>query len=335
MAFGLNTGSVNGGLAHLLLEFCQHEGITPPKACVQFHPADRIPFQVWQQLLNDIQQQYQKPGMGLAIARLAKPSHVGVIAYLGLACQTLGEAMQRFANYHRLAYDGNDMQVIAQNGHIAIRWGIGLGKPGQLADETAIALFVQMARQLVQPEYIHLTRIQFVNQKPANKAVYEQHFQCPVDFDCEQTSVIFPLQTLSIPLNQADTTLKQLLESQAKALLAELPAHDQFDLQVQEHLTHAVHQGMITIEDLADKMGMSVRGLQRALQAHGYNFQQRLAQVRETMAKQYLQDAALSLTDIALLLAYSEQSAFQRAFKQWTGKTPKAWRADHSTRCQT
>lgn len=330
MAFGLNAGSVNGGLAQLLAEFCQQEKLSPPAACAAYGRADRIPFHIWQQLLSDINEQYQQPGLGLAIAALAKPAHVGVIGYLGLACQTLGEALQRFANYHRLAYDGNALQVDVVDENIAIRWGIELGKPGQLVDETAIALFIHMARQLVQPTAVPLTRVEFVNAEPAHRAIYQQYFQCPVVFNCSQTSVIFPVQALAIPLNQADSTLQQLLENQAKALLASLPAQDQFDLQVQQHLTHAIHQGCITIEDLAKTMGLSVRNLQRAMQARGYNFQQRLAQVRETLAKQYLQDAALSLTDIAMLLAYSEQSAFQRAFKQWTGKTPREWRLNLS-----
>lgn len=330
MSFGLNSGSVNGGLAHLMLTFCRQHNLPIPQGCLQYQPADRIPFNIWQQLLSEINQHYQKAGLGLAIADLVEPSHVGVMGYLSLACQNLGEALSRFANYHRLAYDANDMQVetILTGSHpqLKISWGVSLGKPGQLVDESAIAIFTKMSARLVQPAKLVIDRIDFVNKKPDHIAIYQQYFGCPVHFDAERTSVILPLHELSLPLNQADPTLQRLLENQAKALLTELPPLNQFEAQLQQYLTHAIHHGDIQIEIIAEQMGLSVRGLQRELQQRGDNFQQRLSQVRETLAKQYLQDAALSLTDIALLLAYSEQSAFQRAFKHWTGQTPYQWR---------
>ena len=72
-----------------------------------------------------------------------------------------------------------------------------------------------------------------------------------------------------------------------------------------------------------------MRQLQRYLQAQGSNYQQRTQQVRQMLAEQYLQDPHLSLQEIALLLSYSEQSAFQRAFKLWTGKTPQQFRKQY------
>jgi AraC-like DNA-binding protein len=51
-----------------------------------------------------------------------------------------------------------------------------------------------------------------------------------------------------------------------------------------------------------------------------------MQEVRHLLAEQYLKDPHLSLQEIALLLSYSEQSAFQRAFKQWSGFTPQQWR---------
>jgi AraC-like DNA-binding protein len=330
MSFGLNSGSVNGGLAQLLISFCQLHSLPIPEACLQYAPASRIPFNVWQQILSDMDAHYQKAGLGLAIADLVQPSHIGIMGYLSLACQTLGEALSRFANYHRLAYDGNDMQVETLMGgshpQLKISWGVSLGKPGQLVDETAIAVFTKMAARLIQPAALVLDHIAFVNPKPKNLAIYQTYFGCKVQFNAERTSVIFPLSQLAAALNHADPTLKLLLDNQAAALLAELPPLNQFEARLQQYLMHAIHHGDIQIDNMADKMGLSVRGLQRELQQRGESFQQRVAQVRETLAKQYLQDAALSLTDIALLLAYSEQSAFQRAFKQWTGHTPYQWR---------
>lgn len=326
MAFGLNTGSVSGGLTQLLINFCQQEGLQMPAICLKYERSERIPFLVWQQTLAEIYRQYQKEGMGLQIAKLSKPAHVGVLGYLGAACETIGEAFSRFDHYHRLAYDGNDMQITMEDGHIEVSWGTALGKPGQLVDETAIGLFIHLIRQLVSPSEAPLSRIRFVNPKPKNTLIYQQFFGCPVEFNAARTAVVFPLELLNIRLHEADFMLKRLLQSQADSLLTSLPSPNQFSLNLQQHIVNAVQAGNPSIEAIAEKMGLSVRGLQRELKTQGESFQQKLADVREQLAKEYLRDHNLSLTDIALLLGYSEQSAFQRAFKQWTQLTPLQWR---------
>jgi AraC-like DNA-binding protein len=71
---------------------------------------------------------------------------------------------------------------------------------------------------------------------------------------------------------------------------------------------------------------MSERTLQRHLAQAGLSFQALLDRSRQHLAEAYLRDPRLELAEIALLLGYSEQSAFQRAFKQWTGQTPRQWR---------
>lgn len=326
MSFGFNQESVNGGLAELVRQFCLLNHLIPPASCSQYNGTQRMPFMVWHDMLDAVNQQYQQPAMGLQIAELIEPAHVGIMAYLGLSCQNLGEALIRFERYHRLAYDCNAMEIHLTPNEVEIRWGVEAGKPGQLVDETAIALFKNIAQQLIAPASLQLSCIAFVNPDPGHLAQYEHYFGCPVQFEATHTRIVLPLSMLSLPVKRADQTLQHLLDHQAKALLLELPEHDLFDQALQQHITEAVQQGIIDIESIAAKMNYSTRSMQRELLARNYTFQQRLAQVRETLAKQYLKDHHLSLLDISLLLAYSEQSAFQRAFKQWTGQIPYQWR---------
>lgn len=331
MSFGFNRESVNGGLAELIQSFCQQAHLPIPAACQQYQGSQRIPFEVWQNILQTVNNHYQHPALGLQIARLIRPAHLGIMGYLGLSCQNLGEALLRFERYHRLAYDCNDLQIQSLEHGIEISWGIDAGKPGQLVDETAIALFTNIAQQLIAPTPLPLIKVEFVNPKPACATLYHDYFGCPVVFEAARTCIHIPFSILNAATSRADNTLNQLLENQAAVLLHELPQHDRFDQLLQRNMMQAVQQGSIQIELIAAKMGLSVRGLQRELVRRHYSFQQRLAQVRETLAKQYLQDPHLSLIDIALLLAYSEQSAFQRAFKQWTGQTPHQWRLSHTS----
>ena len=123
---------------------------------------------------------------------------------------------------------------------------------------------------------------------------------------------------MGLKIVQADSTLQHLLLQQAQALLDKLPACQELDYQLQQVLLHAVQTQDVSIETVAHKLGIAVRQLQRHLQLQGSSFQERLQQVRQMLACQYLQDPHLSLLEIALLLGYSEQSALQRAFKNWT-----------------
>ena len=70
-------------------------------------------------------------------------------------------------------------------------------------------------------------------------------------------------------------------------------------------------------------LNMSERTLFRRLQDQGLNFKQLQSQIRMQLAREYLADARLTQSEIALLLGYSEQSAFNRAFKRETGMTPR------------
>ncbi|WP_404840868.1 helix-turn-helix transcriptional regulator [Alkalilimnicola ehrlichii] len=72
---------------------------------------------------------------------------------------------------------------------------------------------------------------------------------------------------------------------------------------------------------------LPLRTFYRQLRTAGYSYRGLLAHTRHTLARQYLADPALAQTDVALLLGYSEQSSFIRAFRSWTGTTPGAYRA--------
>ncbi len=328
LSAGLTQGSVHGALAGLVKGYCLQQGISPPKACEQYGPGDRMPFIIWQQILHEVARQDGRIALGLAIAQNVEPGHVGILAYLGLSCDTLGEALQRFEHYHRLAYDGNHMQIRNIMGVLDISWSDDAGRPGQLVDETAIGILFRIMTQLVAPNPLALVAVKFVNAPPASTRAYQQFFGCPVSFNTARTGIQIRAEYLALPLARHDAALRIILDRQAEALLAELPQPNMFDQSLQQHLIKAVHEGQVQIEQVAQQFGLSPRALQRRLMARGYTYQQRLAQVRQTLAEQYLHDSSLTLADIALLLGYSEQSAFQRAFKQWTGKTPNQCRSE-------
>jgi len=320
-------GSVHGGLGQLLLAFSEANELHLSSKLLNVQTQERFDFTLWRELLDEIQSQVNSPALGLEIAKYLQPKHLGIIAYIIQSCETMGEALTRYFDYYRLIYDGSPLKIQHHDtNHIAICWEVPTHLTTQITDEIAIAIMVQFLRHFLLPNHFKIFQINFTHCTPTNKAIYENFFECPVNFQRDRTEFIFPIHALITSLKHSDETLQKLLMNQAQALLDKLPNSTQLDERLQQSILLGLQKNNYQIETVARHLNMSVRKLQRHLQHQGTTYQQRTQEVRQLLAKQYLQDPYLSLNEIALLLSYSEQSAFQRAFKQWTGLTPQQWR---------
>lgn len=322
------TGSVYGGLGQLLYTYCQinHLAISPALESVQH--SERFDFSIWRDLLNEINQLNHVTALGLDIASYVKPKHLGIIAYIALSCDTLAEALARYHDFHRLIYDGSPLKINVLDDKLSVRWEeLPPHLTTQVTDEIAIALLVQFLRFYLEVNNLHIHEVHFRHEAPKNMAQYERFFHCKVKFSQTTVQIILPLQVLDIPLKQADQTLQKLLMQQAQDLLKQLPNSTQLDERLQQAILVGLQKNNYQIDSIANQLNMSIRQLQRHLKQQMTTYQQRVQDVRQLLAMQYLQDPYLSLQEIALLLSYSEQSAFQRAFKQWMGVTPQQWRS--------
>ncbi|MBI0394820.1 AraC family transcriptional regulator [Acinetobacter bereziniae] len=320
-------GSVYGGLGQLLYTFSEARGLNISPKLQQVQNLERFDYTVWREILDEIQSQVQSPALGLEIAPYVQPKHIGIIAYIAQSCDSLGEALSRYHDFHRLIYDGSPLKVeYYDEQHISVGWAnLPAHFTTQITDEIAIAVMIQFLRLFVS-DNIQLYQVNFIHQAPKNSMAYESFFNCPVKFQQPKVEMIFPISALTIPVKQSDQTLQKLLMQQAQALLDSLPNTTQLDERLQQSILLGLQKNNYQIEEVAKQLNMSTRQLQRHLQSQNTTYQQRVQDVRQLLAFQYLQDRYLGLHEIALLLSYSEQSAFQRAFKQWTGLTPQQWR---------
>ena len=321
------TGSVYGGLGHLLYNYCQSNHLTVSPTLQNIQNAERFDFHIWRDLLCEIEQLTHKPALGLDIAEYVKPQHLGVIAYIVLSCDTLSEALSRYHDFHRLIYDGSPLKIEVIDQNLSIRWEeLPTDLTTQVTDEIAIALAVKFLKIYLALDDLEIFEVHFRHPMPKSIIQYERFFNCKVKFSQPRVQIILPLRFLGTPLKQPDQTLQKLLTQQAKDLLNKLPNNTQLDERLQQAILLGLQKNNYQIKTVANQLSMSVRQLQRHLHQQQTTFQQRVQQVRQLLATQYLQDPYLSLQEIALLLSYSEQSAFQRAFKQWMGLTPQQWR---------
>lgn len=319
---------VTGAWTQLLTDWLDSEGLAAPDiraVLARWAPEDTVPVPVWRALLERaVALRPQQLAPGLAIGARVQPRHVGVMGYVVLASSHLGEALLAYQRYERLFY-GADLAEVAMLGtEVEIRWRKLAPEFGQLTDSVGIAaLMTFLRRQVDNPA--PPSSISFVNPAPDRDeecAAYEAFFGCPVSFADSHTRVRFPANYLAIPMPHSDPGLRALLDRQAQALLLALPDSDAFDRALQQVMLKLLPEGTATLPRAARELYVSVRTLQRRLDARGLTWQALLDRTREQLARQYLADRSLSLGDIALLLGFSEQSAFNRAFRRWTGQAP-------------
>jgi AraC-like DNA-binding protein len=98
---------------------------------------------------------------------------------------------------------------------------------------------------------------------------------------------------------------------------------------VREAVATSLREGEPTLQVVAANQNTSVRTLQRRLAEEGVTFRSVVDEVRQELAQGMLADGRLTIAEMAYLLGYSEPSAFHRAYKRWTGKTPEEYRRSH------
>jgi AraC-like DNA-binding protein len=314
--------------AQLLYEYLDRQGLDAERVLGARRPAaDQhfVPMSEWQNWLRRVDAMEQRPALALRIAEGISARHFGVLGYAALACDTLAEALQRMERFHASVYDANPAHMTATPEAVAIEWGVARGRPGALVDETAIASLVQLARDMT-GRYWPVQSVSFVNPPPAHTQPYEDFFGGQVLFGQPVTRLVFDQAYLALPLRKSDPALLQLLDQQAEQLLQQVAAVPAMVDNWRKTLVPLIREGKTSLSALAQAHHTSPRSLQRRLAEQGTSFQQLLDNTRQHLAEGHLRDARLDLVEIALLLGYSEQSAFTRAFRAWTGHAPAQWR---------
>jgi len=317
--------NVSGDLAALLLRFIEQKQLDAPelqKQLCQYPPASRMTFRSWWYYLDQLQALMPKIPIGLELGLAIEPAYLGVLGYLTLSCDTVAEALQRFEHYQRLLHDGETASTRLSQDQFCIHWSSQFGISTQLSDEVLIMGMVKNLRIITGNNDLQPCRVQFVGAQPQGGIDYRRWLDCPVSFEQPELMLCFPLDYLKRPVSHSDPSLKKLLDQQAQALLDVIPRQEVFYQQLQQAIVKVIQSGTPTQEKVASLLKLSSRTLHRRLYEQGLEFRTLLQQTRLQLAKQYLAERKLRLTEIALLLGYSEQSAFTRAFRQWSGETP-------------
>jgi AraC-like DNA-binding protein len=158
---------------------------------------------------------------------------------------------------------------------------------------------------------------------PAWASAYRQ----PTTFGAARAAILFDEAALDLASQRADPLVAELLAKNAAAILAAQPSSSpSVQRQVNDVIVWLLPRGLPRMDAVARELGLSDRTLRRRLAGEGLRFERVRDAALSAIAKDRLQDTRLSIEEVAFLVGFSEVSAFRRAFRRWTGKTPGRFR---------
>jgi AraC-like DNA-binding protein len=327
---------VAGSYLQPLLEAAATRGVSPAAlenaaglAAGALQPLpDSLPADDYVRLLDAGATLAADPHFGLHVGERVKMGTYSVYGLILLSCRDFGQAFEQTMRYEQLAHDLGRSALTVKDGVARYAWHSNYSPAHRhLADSVFAGIRVfgnWLAGVTLPAAQLALTHD---GGDPAGRDEYVRVLGAMPDFGAPVNVASFDAQLLAWPVPNADVSLYPVLQQHAEQLLRQRTQSDHsIAQQVHAAIVRNLAHGQVRLASIADELKLTPRTLQRKLSDAGATFQQILDQARFALAKDYLRQPELSLVDIAFLLGYQEQSAFNHAFKEWAGVNPGAYR---------
>jgi AraC-like DNA-binding protein len=295
-------------------------------------PTLKLRLSAFCRLFEEAARQTRHGNFGLWFGNQFQPRDLGFWGYAAVSSPTLGSALRNFVDLFAYHQECSRMSLVQGEGGL-MRLEYQIETPAIVERrqdaELSLGMFLNLIRECCgarwSPEEVH-----FEHPRPAEAKEHEMAFNAPVYFSQATNALLFRPEILSRPMPSEDLRLMDMMRmclmELSSRVTAEVGVLDRVRTAVRARLSH----GSLALEDIADEVHLPLSVLHRELSASNLNFKSLVEDVRRDLAISYLKQQQLPLSEIALLLGYSELSAFSRAFRRWTGRSPRSFRATPS-----
>ncbi len=295
-------------------------------------PDARLPFVAYEALMREAALLCGDPAFALRLGADQAFDKVSVVGLLCYASATMGDAILSLNRYGALAAQldmpvpGRRFQLTraARGLWLTDTWTGARAFPG-LTEETWSRFIADTTRGF--PDQPFAFEVHVPHPRPAHAASYEALWKVPVVFGSDRNAMLIADTWPDIPLSPPDSYVFGLLSAHAAKLLEALQAERTVQAQLEATLLPSLHRDGLRMDAVARGMGLSRQSLARRLKAEGVTYAMVLDALRRKMALHYLNGGEATVHETAALLGFSEPSAFSRAFKRWTGVSPRNRRA--------
>lgn len=296
---------------------------TPPDAMdtIQAVPSDHF-FS-----LHELVDQKLGPGFSVRVGQEMVIEDYGVLGLSWRTCSYAGEIFDRSERYFKLLSDTYVFKVEKQREVSDIYLMREAHRRGvELSNEATFSATVVVLQAMTETS-ITPVQVAFKHNPPVSAESYAAAFQCPILFNQPHNILTYTTTDLETRTAKADDSINRFLlervdeETQGIEVSASQVAND-----VEALIVDALPSGIPSIVQVSEHMGMSNRTLTRRLRENGVSFRDLIQKTQERVSKDLLKQSGRSIAEIAFETGFSEQSAFNRAFKRWTGVSPVEFR---------
>lgn len=268
------------------------------------------------------------PFLGLTVAARAPLGTFRLVEYTCRSAPTMRDAVTRMVRYMRVLNEIVDVALKERGDEATLHHEVP-GVPvamGRHGNEFFLAWFTRTFRSLIGADFT-ATCARFAHAAPGDVAPIAAALGTDrISFGHEANALVFPRAYLDRPMASADPVLLGILEREAERALGEQPHENRFIGEVRRRVRERLAEGPPTLESLAAELRMSPRTLQRRLGDADTSLSDLVDDLRSELARSLVQEGR-ALSEIAYVLGYTEPRAFARAFRRWTGTTPRRLRS--------
>lgn len=254
---------------------------------------------------------------------------LGLIYYVMASSRTLLEAHLHNDRYIGMVNEGVHVATRLEDRLIVDFEHVGIERRQDRHQmEFWLACHVKACRELTGREIVPI-HVGLVHRRSGDVPEMERFFGHEVAFGAAEDCLAFETEVAALPIVSADPYLNRyLVRILEEAAARRGPIRDPLRVRVENAITPRLPHGTARSDAVAADLGMSPRTLSRRLAAEGTSFGAILDELRATLARRYLQQPELSISQVAWLVGYAEGSAFVRAVQRWTGKSPRELRQE-------
>jgi AraC-like DNA-binding protein len=277
-------------------------------------------FAAWEAVMRAL----RDPTFPVAFARSFSLEDYPVLGFAVMTAPTGREAIARVVRFGELVTTSGVWEVEERGDTLRFSWvrkgarTLGL----RVTNESAVAELLQTTRQLMGTD-IRAFGASFRHPAPEDVRAHDAHFGVPVRWGADEDGIVVAREVLDLVPRLANPALSAYFEERARSLLAQARSDETLVERVSRVVTEDLAASEPSLTRAAKRLGTSERTLRRALASDGVSFRTLVDDVRKARAEVLLADGRTSLAEVALVLGFSELSAFSRAFKRWTGRTPR------------
>tara|TARA_B110000046_G_scaffold181401_2_gene213581 strand:+ start:6531 stop:7505 length:975 start_codon:yes stop_codon:yes gene_type:complete len=257
-------------------------------------------------------------------------THLGTFGFALMSCATVHEALKLLLRYQSITGLGLSFRTLEAADNIVLRTNIAIGNPlhKKLITELVMSQIIRIGQTLTS-QAINQSTAHFIYDQPNDLPTYEKILKVPVVFNQTHNEIIISKRIINSEIMSSNPAAHVIYQQQCEHLLRELNRVENFSAAIRRILIHASGE-FPDINHVAKTLYVSESTLRRRLSNESTNFRVICDEVKNVLARQYLNATKLTIAEIASLLDYSEPVSFRRAFIRWNHMTPSEYRHDHS-----